>query len=135
MSAAPILFDDFQPGALMGQVEEVYDAKQAQRWQAIFGSTSQEGANGPAEGASMAVINMMRAYLKVVAPRPPGNLHAKQKLRMHGIPQQGERIQVEVHCVGKEIRRERRYVELQVQGTGTGGRVLFDGLINLIWAA
>lgn len=135
MSAQPILFEDFQVGTLMGEQVEVYDAQQAQRWQAIFGDQPSDGANGFAEGASMAVVNMMRAFLHVVTPRPPGNVHAKQQLRMRAMPQQGESIRVKVHCAGKEMRRERRYVELKVQGTGTGDRALFDGLITLIWAA
>lgn len=133
--SAPILFDDFRPGALLGEQVEVYDAQQAQRWQAIFGNQPSDGTNGAAEGASMVVVTMMRAFLQVVAPRPPGNVHAKQQLRMHGIPQQGEAIRVSVVCAGKEMRRERRYVELKVQGTGQGERALFDGLITLIWAA
>lgn len=135
MSTAPILFEDFQPGALMGESVQVYDAGQARRWQAIFGSQPEDGADGPVEGVCMAVVNMMRAYLDVVVPRPPGNVHAKQKLQMHGVPVQGESMRVRVVCAGKEMRRERRYVELQVSGVGEGGRKLFDGLITLIWAA
>ena len=135
MSTAPILFEDFQPGALMGECVQVYDAGQARRWQAIFGSQPEDGADGPVEGVCMAVVNMMRAYLDVVVPRPPGNVHAKQKLRMRGVPLQGESMRVTVVCAGKEMRRERRYLELQVSGAGEGGRKLFDGLITLIWAA
>lgn len=135
MSAAPVLFEDFQPGAVMGECVEVYDAGQARRWQAIFGSGPEDGANGASEGASMAVINMMRAYLNVVTPRPPGNVHARQQLRLRNLPQCGESIRVTVQCSHKEMRRERRYVDLQVSGTGTGGRTLFDGVISLIWAA
>lgn len=135
MSRAPILFEDFQPGASMGERVEVYDALQIRRWQAIFGSQPDDGADGPVEGACMAVVSMMRAYLNVVAPRPPGNVHAKQQLSMHGIPQQGEALRVAVVCASKAMRRERRYVELQVSGTGHGGRKLFDGLLTLIWAA
>lgn len=135
MSAAPILFDDFVPGALMGERVEIYDAGQARRWQAIFGDGPRDGADGAAEGASMAVVNMMRAYLNVVTPRPPGNVHARQQLRLRGLPRCGEAIHVTVHCVRKEMRRDRRYVDLQVRGVGEEGRALFDGVIGLIWAA
>lgn len=135
MSSAPIVFDDFVPGAVMGECVEVYDAQQAQRWQAIFGDQLEEGANGSAEAASMAVINMMRAYLQVVTPRPPGNVHAKQQLRMQALPEHGESVRVVVQCAHKEIRRERRYVDLHVQGTGRAQRPLFHGVIHLIWAA
>lgn len=135
MSAVVILFDDFVPGMPMGEHVQVYDIEQAQRWQAIFGNQPDDGADGPVEATCMAVVFMMRAYLSVVTPRPPGNVHARQQVRMHGIPEQGESIRVSVVCVGKEIRRERRYVELEVSGIGDGGRKLFDGLITLIWAA
>lgn len=135
MNTAPILFEDFEPGALMGERVEVYDARQARRWQAIFGDGPEDGAGGAAEGVSMAVVNMMRAYLNVVTPRPPGNVHARQQLRVHKVPRCGEAIRVTVYCASKEMRRERRYVDLRVQGVGDGGRVLFNGLIGLIWAA
>jgi len=134
-SPAPILFDDFQPGVLMGERVEVYDARQAQRWQAIFGDQPEDGADGAAQNVSMAVVNMMRAYLHVVIPRPPGNVHARQQLRVRNVPQCGEAIRVTVFCAHKEIRRERRYVDLKVHGTGGDGRALFDGVISLIWVA
>ena len=132
MNAKPILFDDYVPGAFMGERVEVYDQEQALRWQSIFGENSQEGA---AEGASMAVIAMMRGYLNLVTPRPPGNMHARQRLRMRGVPRLGETIRITVHCRNKEIRRGHKYVELQIQGCGTQGRALFDALLTLIWAA
>ena len=116
MSAAPILFEDFVPGTLLGESVQCYDAQQAQRWQAIFGCQAEDGAGGPAEAASMAVISMMRAFLGVVTPRPPGNVHARQQLQMQALPEPGEQVRVTVHCAHKELRRERRYVDLQVQG-------------------
>lgn len=135
MKVDPILFDDFQPGVPMGEYEEVYDGQQVGRWQTIFGSSAQEDANAASEAASMAVVAMMRAFLHVVTPRPPGNVHARQQLQMHALPRLGETMRIAVACAGKEIRRERRYVDLGVRATGDGGRALFDGRISLIWAA
>lgn len=132
MTSDPIVFDDFVPGAPMGERVEVYDAEQARRWQSIFGQA--EGSSA-AEGASMAVISMMRGYLNLVTPRPPGNVHARQRLQMHGIPRAGESIRIAVRCTGKELRRERKYVELAVQGSGAQGRALFAAQLSLIWAA
>jgi hypothetical protein len=135
MSAAPILYDDFVPGAPMGEWTQVYDDEQAKRWQAIFGDAPEKEGNGASEGASMAVIAMMRGYLNVVTPRPPGNVHARQRLQMHGIPRPGESIRLTVRCSGKALRRERKYVELTVLGNGVGDRALFDAVLTLIWAA
>lgn len=136
--SAPILFDDFKPGARMGETSLVYGAELAGQWERIFGAspdTADQVAHAGAKGASIATVMMMRAYMSVVSPRPPGNVHARQHLVLDDVPVQDERVRVEISCVGKELRRGRRYVDLEVVGTGEGGRPLYRGLMNLIWAA
>jgi hypothetical protein len=133
--SGPITFADFVPGAVMGETTLVFEPALAQAWQSIFGDTPADGAGGAAEGASLAVVMMMRAYLSVVAPRPPGNVHARQRLRLSDTPRGGESIRTVVTCVAKEIRRERRYVALRACGTGDGGRAVYDGHMTLVWAA
>lgn len=130
MNVAPILFNDIHPGVVMGEWVETYSEAHATKWLALFG-------HGPeaAQAASMATVYMMRAFLNVVAPRPPGNIHAKQTLRMKGLPKIGETLTMTVACEGKELRRERRYVDLSVKARGEGERPIFEGLISLIWAA
>lgn len=127
-----ILWDDFRPGEALGETAETFDATLSQAWQGIFGT---EGAGTPAEGASIAVAMMMRGYLGAVKPRPPGNVHARQRFKLHARPMQGETIRTRVSCLGKEMKRERRYIELEVHGTGNGGRAIYDGVLTLIWAA
>jgi len=131
----PITFADFQPGARMGEHIETYDPRLAGTWQRIFGRTPQEGADGPAEAASIAVVLAMRAYLAVVTPRPPGNVQARQRFMLHTSPRPGEAVRTVISCAGKEIKRGGFHVELQAQATGHGGRALFSGRMNLIWAA
>jgi hypothetical protein len=128
-------FDKFQPGTVLGETVVTFDAVLAQGWQRIFGDAPQDGANDAAEGAGLAVVMMMRAYLGVVTPRPPGNVHSRQRLAMQGVPRQGEAIRTVMRCESKELKRERRYVELRATGTGDGGRPIYDGLLTLIWAA
>jgi hypothetical protein len=130
-----ITFDAFEPGAALGETVETFDACCAGRWQRIFGDTAADGANDAAERASVAVVMMMRAYMHIVVPRPPGNVHARQRFSLHGPPRMGEAIRTVIQCIGKEIRRDRRYVELQASGTGDGGRAIFTGRMTLIWAA
>ena len=101
----------------------------------IFGDQPADGANGATEGASLAVVMMMRTYLNVVAPRPPGNVHARQRFSLESTPRQGEAIRTVIACVERELKRERRYVELQAWGTGEGGRSIYTGRMTLIWAA
>lgn len=127
-----ILWQDFQPGTKLGEVTQVFDASLARAWQDIFG---REDAGTPAEGASIAVAMMMRGYLGAVQPRPPGNVHARQRFTLQALPEQGEAIHTEVTCLGKEMKRERRYVDLAVRGTGRAGRPIYQGVLILIWAA
>jgi hypothetical protein len=128
----PILWQDFQPGVALGEITQVCDAALTGAWQGIFGA---EDAGTPAQGAGIAVALMMRGYLGVVAPRPPGNVHARQRFTLHALPATGEAVRTTVTCVGKEMKRERRYVDLQVCGTGEGGRAIYQGVLTLIWAA
>lgn len=129
----PILFDDFKPGARIGETSLVYKDDLARQWGRIFGAARDE-ADRAAEAASIATVMMMRAYMSVVAPRPPGNVHARQHIALDAVPALNEIVRIEISCVGKEMRRERRYVELQVDGSGKGGRPLYRGLMTLIWA-
>lgn len=124
-------YDDFEPGRVVGEASEAVAPGMARSWQAIFGT---DGAGGAAEGASLALVVMMRAYCRAVAPRPPGNVHARQRFAVAATPRVGETVHTVVRCVGKEIKRERRYVELETAGTGEAGRALFTGTMTLVWA-
>jgi hypothetical protein len=130
--SAVILWDDFQPGATLGEITQVYDASLSSAWQGIFGK---EGAGKPAEGAGIAVAMMMRGYLGVVTPRPPGNVHTRQRFTLEAMPSHGDPIRTVVTCLGKERKRDRRYVEFDVRGTGIGGRAIYNAVLTLIWAA
>jgi len=126
----PILWDDFQPGTALGEITQTFTPALARAWQDIFGEGS-----GPAEGAGIAVAMMMRGFLNVVAPRPPGNVHARQHFELLATPVPGEAIRTRVDCRSKEMRRGRRYLELQIQGSGAADRPVYRGVLTLIWAA
>ena len=128
----PILWSDFQPGTALGEFTVVFDEDMAAAWRAIFGAAS---AGGPAEGASIALAAMMRAYATVVVPRPPGNVHARQQFTLDAAPTQGEAIRTVVSCAAKELKRERRYVDFHVAATGAQGRALYSGILTIVWAA
>lgn len=129
---APILWDDFRVGASLGEITQIYDGSLSMGWQRIFGEAD---SGDPAQGAGIAVAMMMRAYLRVVTPRPPGNVHARQRFTLFSLPQLGETVRSVVRCVSKEMRRERRYVELDVRGTGNDGRDVYAGTVTIVWAA
>ena len=128
----PIVWEDFQPGAELGEFTVTFEGAMAEAWQAIFGKTS---AGDRAEGASIALAAMMRAYATVVTPRPPGNVHARQRFTLDAVPVRGEPIRTRVSCAAKELKRERRYVDFHVRATGTNDRPLYSGILTIIWAA
>ena len=131
----PILYEDLSPNVPMGQYADVFDKTMSNKWQAIFNTASAEETNHAAERASMVLVFAMRAMLTVVAPRPPGNVHARQKITTFALPHIGETILSKVTCLKKEIKREQRYVDFEVVGHGADGRRLYEAQMSLIWAA
>lgn len=127
----PFLFDDFRVDAVLGSHQMVYDDAMVNHWRRIFGSDPMPQA----QAASLAVVIMMRAFLVVVSPRPPGNIHAKQLLRFSRLPALGDQITTTIRCRSKDIRRGRRYVELEANACRQGGGFLFQGVLTLVWAA
>ena len=127
-----ILWDDFQPGAPLGELTEIFEPALATAWRDIFGH---DHAGGRAEGAGIAMAMMMRGYLGVVTPRPPGNVQSRQRFTLDAPPQPGEAIRTVVTCLSKEIKRERRYLDLEVGGTRARGPPRNHGKLSLIWAA
>jgi acyl dehydratase len=47
----------------------------------------------------------------------------------------GGRITTEIRCVGKELRRERRFVDVGSRSVDETGAVVAEGTLRLIWAA
>lgn len=134
---SPITYADFQVGALLGEHAEAYTPQLAQAWRRMFGQTSSADnpATDAAEAASIAVVLSMRAYLHVVSPRPPGNVHAREQFTLIAPPRAGEWVRSVVTCLDKSIQRERRCVDLEVQGSGDADRPLFSARMRLLWAA
>ncbi len=129
-----ITYTDFQPGDVLGEAVTTFDGSMTHAWRRIFGKPAGGSDTEGAERASLAIVLMMRAYCSVVTPRPPGNVHARQRFHLHGVPLPGESIRTVVSCSGKEIKRERRYVELRTEGSGNDGRPLFTGDMTIVWA-
>ncbi|HYF18366.1 MAG TPA: hypothetical protein VEA40_10895 [Ramlibacter sp.] len=125
-------FDDFEPGRLLGTHEDLVTPELLAEWQRLYPWDAAPPGQAP---AAMATALVMRAYLQVAAPRPPGNVHAAQQLRLHAPPDIGEPIRTQVWCESRELRRERRHVGFRTVSTGRGERPLFEGGLRLVWAA
>lgn len=132
MSAPLLTFARFTPGAALGAHAEAIDDRMLDHWQRLYPWDAPAGDTLP---AGLANVLLMRAYMQALSPRPPGNVHARQQLELAAAPQRGETVTTRFVCAGKELRGERRYVEVDASATGDGGRLLFTGRMTLVWVA
>lgn len=125
---------DFQPGAALGAIAVALDARRLALWNSIYGEIG--GAAGP-DGPvphGLIVAAMMEGYIGAIQPRPPGNIHAGQRLAFTGHAVRPEaRLAIAFTCKGKEIRRGRRWLALGVT-IHDGDALVADGEIVSIWA-
>jgi hypothetical protein len=131
-SAGVLNFDGFVVGKSYGSMTETPDAALVGRWRRLY---PQDDFPSDCAPPGMATVLMMRAYMHLLSPRPPGNIHARQQMTL-GVPiRLGDSVSTEVACVAKEIRRDRRYVTVRAHGTNPQGATCFVGVLTLIWAA
>lgn len=127
-----LTFADFEPGATLGERTVTFDDTLLRPWLTLF---PDDAEHAPLMPPGMAMVMIMRAYLAVVTPRPPGNIHASQWIRGHARPRLGDEITTEVACTEKTHRNERRWLTLSTRSRDGAGALLFEGRKTLIWAA
>ncbi|HLU04045.1 MAG TPA: hypothetical protein VKZ94_14885 [Advenella sp.] len=126
-----LTYDSFTPGTELGDWQEPVDAGLIATWDSLFGASEQDQ---PARQTGLCIALMMRAFLKVVTPRPPGNIHARQLMTIENLPQAGDSVHSKIRCIDKQIKRGRRYLDLEVTGYDANQRPLYVGKMSLIWA-
>ena len=125
----PFTFDRLVPGMLVGERADRIDRQSLDLWQDIYGQRATDPL--PADFASVLV---MRAYLTIVSPRPPGNIHRLLTVRMHEPLRAEVPLAVAVTCAGKRARDSRLDVQFHV-AVRTAGRLAVEGEIDMRWAA
>lgn len=125
-------FDDFEIGAALDTVEIVIDAHRMDLWTRIYGREDDARESLP---PGLLVAAMMEGYVKGIQPRPPGNVHAGQTLAFtaHRV-RSGARLSLAFSCLGKELKRERRWITFGVR-VHDGPHLAMAGEILSIWAA
>lgn len=122
-------FGDFTAGSMLGRHEETIDADLLAQWRSAF----PDAPDTPSPGG-FAMAFAMRAYLTILPERPPGNIHAKQRLALHRAIVEGDRVAATLTCVAKELRGEQRRLTLAVAASAED-RLLFDAEMTILWAA
>jgi len=132
MTDKVMLFADFVPGQQLALVEDRITDEQLAEWAQLYPWDKPRGGFVP---TGLTTVLLMRSYHKSIPHRPPGNIHAGQKMQLHAPVRSGEAVTTEVACLSAERKGERRKLELSVHGSGEDGRTVYTGLITLFWAA
>jgi len=127
----PWLFEDFAPGAVLGTATFTVDDAFVASWLTLYAG---EADTRPVLPAGMAMPIIMRGYAEAVAPRPPGNVHAGQRLTIRRAPRVGERLTTTVRCEDKALKNGRRWTYLGVRTAGDGDDTCYEGVITTLWA-
>ncbi|WP_445503817.1 hypothetical protein [Microvirga sp. G4-2] len=128
--SAPVwVFDDFRPGLELGRLSIPLNDARLANWAAIYGEPGTAGR----VPSGVLVAAMMEAYLTAFQPRPPGNIHASQKLFFGKPACPGDRLDAEVTCLWKDMRKGRRWVAFGV-ALRNGDTDVLRGEIRTIWA-
>jgi hypothetical protein len=127
-------FADLCLGHTFGEISFTLDAGRLAQWDAIYGGDQNLDNSARALPVGLLVTCMMEAYLSLIQPRPPGNIHAGQSLVFGtGHVRLGDTVNVTVICQDKTERKGRGWVTLAAT-VAHGDETLLRGEIQVIWA-
>ena len=106
------VYDTYEPGKVYGTDQFQITRAVIEGWFAVYPQDS--FANSMPEG--LVVLIQQQAYKRIVAPRPPGHVQGRQRFQVHSSPIVGSIIYTDVSCISKQIRKERRWVEMGFRG-------------------
>ena len=131
--AALLTFDSFEPDALLGSFSDLADDRTVRLWGRLYPWDA--AVTDQPLPAGLATVLSMRAYMHIVSPRPPGNIHAGMSIDLIAPVMLNAPVSTEISCLGKELRRGHRFVKLISRSSDQGGRPLFAARMSMIWAA
>jgi hypothetical protein len=125
-----LVFESFWSGQPLGEARTVFDWKMFDAWCEIFPADRKMAPYLP---PGLAVVIMMRAYSRIVSPRPPGNIHASQEFEILSSPQFGDEIITNIKCIGCQIKNEKRWLDFKVENSSQSVSTSI-GTMKMIWA-
>lgn len=122
-------FDRFNPGTIYGECAILVSEEETKTWCSLFGGRpSLFMPNG------MVSVIAIRAYLSIITPRPPGNIHGASYFKLYSRLRVGCTIVTSVSCESKAVSKGRRIVQIAVKGRASG-TAAFDARITSLVAA
>lgn len=126
-----ISYADFEPNKSMGSATVKLSEELIGQWVALFPI---DQACLPMMPEGMTSVLVMRAYMEILSPRPPGNVHAGQAFKMSRTVSVGEDVTTEIVCDSKWQKNDRNWVELETTSRNSAGETVFTGKMTMIWA-
>lgn len=125
-----LTFDSFTIGAPIGSERLVLSQDWVDAWYRIY--RPGQPADRITAGLLMAV--MMRGYMKIVAPRPPGNIQSRHCITFQNDVAIGATVQITLACTAKTLRKDRRWITFGGSMTADDAAVLGVEM-DFLWAA
>ena len=130
MIADLVTYDRVVAGEAIGSCCFEVTGRDIADYRAIAGTSDLELPLSP----GLAVALMMRAYMRLMPKRPPGTIHASQKLTLGAPISPGDRITVALRCVEKERRKERGWVRFESEMRNQRDQLVLLGDQWMVWA-
>lgn len=126
-----LLFDDFVEDKVLGDESFTISEEAFAKWTSLY---PDDTACRPLMPPGMIAMVVMRGYMKVIPKRPPGNMHAEQRIDLIRLPNIGDTVTTTYRCARKEERLGRKWVYLTSDTADDSGESLFLGRMTSIWA-
>lgn len=127
----PILFADFEPDSELGSHVIQIDEAMFALWVSLYPN---DAACRPVMPPGMMAMVVMRGYMSTIPERPPGNIHAEQRIDLVQLPKIGDAVTTIYRCERMEERLGRKWVYLTSNTVDDAGNTLFTGRMTTIWS-
>jgi hypothetical protein len=122
------VYETYEPGKLYGTHQFRITRELIRDWLAIYASDSSTDLMPP----GLVILMQQQAYKAIVAPRPPGHVQGRQQFQVHVLPPVDSIIHTQVSCISKEMRKERRWVEMGFRGRTSADVEVYTGINTIL---
>jgi hypothetical protein len=122
------VYDTYEVGKVYGTDEFRVTRACVRDWLAMYPGE----ADGEVMPPGLVVLIQQQAYKRIVTPRPPGHIQGRQRFQLHLLPVGETVIHTAVACLSKEIRKERRWVEMGFRGLTAAGALVYTGINTVL---
>jgi len=125
-------YDRFTVGAVLGTREETISDEILGRWLEILPG---DRAFLPFIPPGLATAVVMRAYMHILADRPPGNIHIGNAMHIVRMAPANVRLRTRLRCIHKAERKGRPSVSFEALTDAGDAAPVYRSRIDMLWAA